>query len=329
MDITETTKDGWRALTFSANELAVTIFPDHGAEIASLVHTPTDTEMLYQSAWGRPGPADPPLEGAGTAEFLQRYAGGWQELFPNAGDPTSVDGIDFPFHGEAATASWIVDEHEGGIRARFTSSTTGLELTRVMRFADTPATLILNETVANSASNDRHFTWGHHLVLGAPFLDAGCRLDLPVTWGWIPSLPGDAHRLEPTERFTWPNAIGRDGLPIDLRDVPGPEVDSHDGLYMTGLESGYLAAENPQLGMRFEISFDPHVFPWVTLWMPYGGLHEPPLKNMYGVGIEPWRTPLPLAEAIEAGEALLLAPGKDIQTELRVQVSEISVRPRS
>jgi hypothetical protein len=318
-----TSQDPWRQISIEGSDLRVTVLPERGAEISSIVHVPTGTETLYQAVWGRPGPEDPPLDGSDGVAFLERYAGGWQELFPNAGDPTTVEGRDYPFHGEAATARWTVEESSRGLLAEFTSPNTGLVLTRTMGFGAAPGTLVLDETVTNPTAYVRHFTWGHHLVLGAPFLEAGCHLDLPVTWGWIPTLPGDVHRLEPTDRFVWPNAADREGQPIDLRDVPGPEIDTHDGLYMTGLDAGYLAAENPRLNLRFEITFDIDVFRWVTLWMPYGGLHDGPLAGMYGLGIEPWRTPLALADAIEAGESLRLAPGGNLHTQLEVHIGPI------
>src|SRR5690606_31674268 len=110
----------------------------------------------------------------------------------------------------------------------------------------------------------------------------------------------------------------RNGEWVDLSIVPGPGSATVDSAFLGGLTAGCLAVENPRLALRLEFSFDPEVFPWVNLWMPYGGLHDGPLAGMYGLGPEPWRTPLPLGQAIEAGEAIRLAPGARLKTELAV-----------
>ena len=51
--------------------------------------------------------------------------------------------------------------------------------------------------------------------------------------------------------------------------------------------------------------------------MPYGGSDAPPLTGMYGLGVEPYVSRYPLARAMAAGEARVLAPGESLETTLR------------
>jgi hypothetical protein len=154
-------------------------------------------------------------------------------------------------------------------------------------------------------------------VLGPPFVERGCILDAPVrTIETIPELWEETARLEPGQRSEWPHARLRGGGTVDLREVPGPEAGSHDDVYLTDLSSGTASVTNPRLGLRFRLEFDPQVFRWLISWQPYGGAHELPLTGTYALGVEPWVSRLPLADAIAAGEAIEVAPGESFRTSL-------------
>jgi hypothetical protein len=178
-------------------------------------------------------------------------------------------------------------------------------------------TLALDERVTNEGLVPAHFTWGHHLVLGPPFLEAGCTLDVPArTIVTIPEMWEDTARLEPGQRSDWPHARLRGGGTADLRVVPGPDAESHDDVYLTDLEGGTVTVEGPRLAFR--LTFDPAVFRWLVSWQPYGGARAEPLAGAYALGIEPWVSRLPLGEAVEAGEAIELAAGASFDTSLEV-----------
>jgi hypothetical protein len=57
-------------------------------------------------------------------------------------------------------------------------------------------------------------------------------------------------------------------------------------------------------------------------WQPYGGADLPPLTGIYGVGLEPWSAPAPLAQAAAAGQATRLLPGESLETALVASVLE-------
>jgi hypothetical protein len=46
-----------------------------------------------------------------------------------------------------------------------------------------------------------------------------------------------------------------------------------------------------------------------------------PLRGSYALGVEPWTSRLPLEQAVEAGEALELAPRETLSTRLTASVS--------
>jgi hypothetical protein len=185
---------------------------------------------------------------------------------------------------------------------------------------------VLDETVTNIGDVPQHFVWGHHCVVGGPWLEAGCRLDMPArTITTIDQIYEEkTARLAPGQREQWPLARTRDGGQVDLSTIPGVETHSHDDVYMTDLTDGWVAVSNPRLGLRFSLGWDASIFRWVISWQPYGGAEALPFKGLpYAVGIEPWVSNKPLGAAAEAGEALVLAPGASLSTTLTAAVSQL------
>ena len=304
---------GWRALAVGDDVLRAIVLPERGAELHSLVHVPTETELLFQAPWGLHPPSPE------RTSFLDRYAGGWQELFPSANDETIYGGETIPFHGEVALLPWECEERDEALVCRVRCERTPFLLERTLRF---DGRLVVEERVTNEGDDVAHFTWGHHLVLGPPFLEAGSRLEVPAhTIVTIPELWEDTARLEPGQRSPWPHARLREGGTVDLRIVPGPEAASHDDVYLTDLDDGLVTVESSRLRVR--LGFDHELFRWLISWQPYGGALDEPLAGSYALGIEPWVSRLPLGQAVEAGEAIELPPGASLETTLWLAVEEI------
>ena len=174
--VVEGERAGWRALTLDNGDLRVTVIPDKGAEIVELIDARTGIDVLFHAPWGLQPPGSPPREGSGGHAFLENYGGGWQELFPSAGDPCTYRGRPIPFHGEVASLPWDY-EPLGGAAARLTVDCrrTPFRLERVMSLPDGERTLRLEETAVNESADPAHLVWGHHCVVGPPFLGQGCQ----------------------------------------------------------------------------------------------------------------------------------------------------------
>ena len=192
----------------------------------------------------------------------------------------------------------------------------------MLRLREGEPELQIEGAVRNESTETAHFVWGHHCVVGPPFLEPGCRLEIPArTIVTSPELwEPDTARLEPRRREPWPWAPLRAGGTVDLRDVPGPETGSHDDLYVTDLDEGWLAVSNPRLNLTFRLEWEHEVFGWIVLWQPYGGAVAPPLTGSYALGIEPWTSRLNLEQAVEAGTANELAGGASFTTSLRARL---------
>ena len=196
---------------------------------------------------------------------MWNYAGGWQELFPSVNDavhlPRPADPV--PRGGRLAAVgargarTATATRHGCGSRTRARRIAVPARARAPARRGQRRRSFV-EETVRNESAEDAHFVWGHHCVVGPPFLEPGCRLEIPArtivtsTELWEP----ETARLEPGRREPWPLAPLRAGGTVDLRDVPGPETGSHDDLYVTELEAGWLEVSNPRLELTFRLEWD-------------------------------------------------------------------------
>ena len=309
--------DGHTAVTLENDRLSVVVLPGKGADIFSMVHKPSGIDALMKTPWGLK-----PASGSPQAEFLENYEGAWQELFPNANDACKVEGRTIPFHGEVALRSWEWAVERDGpagcvVALRVETRSLPFRLERRMVLDAGSPRLVLDESVTNLGSSRLPFVWGHHIVLGAPFLEAGCELDIPATELRTPDEPYElaTAELPGGQVRAWPFADGSaPGSRVDLRRIPGPEAHTHDDVYLSGFRQGHWTVTNGRRGLRVSLDWDADIFRSVTLWRPFGGSDLPPLTGIYGVGIEPWVSRHNLVQAVEAGEARWLDAGESLRT---------------
>ncbi len=318
---------GWRALVLENDLLRVVLLPDKGADLYRLIHKPSGVDVLYQSHWGLQPAGAPPRADSGDREYMWNYERGWQELFPSANHACTYRGRAMPFHGEVATLSWesaVLRDTAEEVAVVFSvrCRQTPFRVERRMSLRRGQATLYFDETITNESDAPAHFVWGQHCVVGAPFLEAGCRLETPARELFTaPELNEYTARLEPDQHATWPLARLRAGGSVDLRPVPGPEAHTHDVVFLTDLSGGWVAVSNPRLNLTFRLHWDPSVFKWLIVWQPYGGCEAMPLTGVYALGIEPWTARRNLEGALADGEALELAGGASFSASLQATLS--------
>lgn len=318
--------NGHRAVWLENDRLSVCILPEKGADIYRITYLPAGVQLLMQSPWGLKPPSAGPVE-----DFLDNYPGGWQELFPNPGDSVEYAGERLPFHGEAALLPWSwsplrFDDDHAEARFSVDLSKTPFRLERLMRLTPGSSRLTVECRVENRSDQVQHFCWGHHVVLGGDFIEAGCSMQAPAGLIYTPTElyePETAHLLE-GQRSAWPMATTRipPGGEMDLRQIPGPEARQHEDIYLLELERGEVEVINPRLGLGFQLAWDQALFRCIVNWRPLGGAFAPPLTGLYGLGIEPWTSHRSLTDAIREGEAIRLDPGATLATVLYASVFE-------
>ncbi|MGZ4278348.1 MAG: hypothetical protein ACXVFK_15710 [Solirubrobacteraceae bacterium] len=182
------------------------------------------------------------------------YAGGWHELFANAGDACVVDGVPLPFHGEASTARWDVVTHDDDALVLRVASRLPVVLERRMRLAGDRAALLLEETVTNVGTGPVEILWAHHPTFAAR---PGMRIDVPAgavhaDAGWRPTHLD----VEAGAEGRWPQ-LGA----ADLSRIPDGR--SEHLCFLPDLDGGWAALRDPG-GSGAALAWDAAV--WPHMW---------------------------------------------------------------
>jgi hypothetical protein len=171
--------------------------------------------------------------------------------------------------------------------------------------------------------------WGHHPAFSAPFLDAGCRIDLPrCNWSAAPHSDNLPRRFEAITASTYP-------YPLALRDsvesfdaVQSKESRTEDVLLLSEMEKGWCVVRNPQQKLAVSLVWDRTVFPYMWCWQSYGGRWGYPYYGRaYVLAIEPFNCPtLPFPESVAKGIAPMLGVGERIETRLEAAIVDADAR---
>ncbi len=328
--ILEIDYQGLRCLILENASLRVGVAADKGADIYEFLHKPSDTEFLLRTPLGlrAAGPVHPsiPLR---EGSFLDYYEGGWQELFPTAGDaPCDYKGAQLGMHGEVALQPWsyrILEDQPEQIAVQFSVQTlrSPFRLERTLRVHAGIPELQIQERVHNWGDEAMDFMWGHHPALGWPFLDEYCQIELPpctVTVRGSECAP--TTRLAPDQSAPWPLLRGLHGETVDLSKLPAPEARAHDFAFLHDFAEGWYRVKNPRLGLGFHMRWPRAVFGCLWLWqVSRGAAGFPWYGTTYNLALEPHSSfPPMLPKAIEQGRQLTLAPGASLEAELSAAI---------
>ncbi|MBN9658418.1 MAG: aldose 1-epimerase [Acidobacteria bacterium] len=325
--VREHERNGFAAVTLENDALAATFLPGRGAELHALVDKARGVDLLWKSPWN-PGrqPASLPLAEAGSeAAWLDQYGGGWQFLFPNAGDACEYRGARLNFHGEASVRQWdyqVVRHDAAAVEVRFELATSRgpFHVIRTIRVERGRPVILFEESIRNLGEEDHHYMWGHHPAFGAPFLDEGCRLTIPARRYLAHDVEISEHaRVAAGTRGSWPLVPGRDGTPVDLSVWPERGRRVTEFGYLCELDAGWYALQNGALGLGFGLAWPKEVFPYVWFWQELrGSFGYPWYGRSYVAAVEPF-TSMPgsgLVKAIECGTAPLLRAGANVNARL-------------
>ncbi len=323
---------GMRAVTISNRFLSATILPEKGCDLYSLEYRPRGIDLLWKSPW----PTRKPGSSIGTAAsseaaWLEHYEGGWQILFPNGGDACSYKGAELNFHGEASVSPWdytIARRSSTGVVVEFSTELvrSPFRLRRTVTVERSLPALVIEEQIENRAEEDMQFMWGHHPAFGAPFIDTGCRLQVPAR----SFLAHDAEvspscRVPAGARGEWPVLEGKGGRRIDLSVVPPAGERVTEFGYLCDLDGGWYALSNASAGVGFGLAWPRDVFPYLWFWQELrGSFGYPWYGRCYVMAVEPF-TSIPgagLARAIGSGTAPVLKAGARVQARLAAVLFE-------
>ena len=321
-------KPGIPAVRMANDVISVDILPDKGADIYSLVHRPSNIDVMLKLPAGLRAPGQGMLSSNSQTAWLEMYEGGWQEILPNGGDPCHYKGVELNFHGESTTLPWhyaIIKNSADEVIVDFSVQLyrSPLHITRRMSLAAGSDTLKLDERVTNQAGEPIDLMWGHHPAFGAPFLSGDCRIHTNAKTILVDAASNT--ELLPLAQSAWPLAQTLDGLGRDLSRVPPQTNRSATYCYLKDFEGApWYAIVNSALKLGVGLTCSPEIFKCFWLWQEMGASAGFPFySRTYTMAIEPW-TSYPghgLTSVMNSTQThLTLSPGQVISAQLNISL---------
>jgi hypothetical protein len=298
--------------------LAVTVLPEKGADIHSLVWKPQALDILWKAPWGLSATGAAALAAGTEAAWMDQYAGGWQVIFPNGGDACTYRGAPLNFHGEASLSAWnCAARRDGkGLDLSLKLRRSPFALSRALTLEENSPALLIADTIENLGEEPLHYMWGQHPAFGRPFLD-GCRLQVPAKRFLAHDVEiSPSCRIAAGAAGPWPVLTGKNGAPVDLRVVPLADERVTEFGYLTDLDDGWYALVNRERNLAFGLAWPREIFPYLWFWQELRGSFGYPWYGRCSVmAIEPF-TSIPgagLERAIARGTAPVLPPGGKVE----------------
>lgn len=297
---------GIPAVLLEGRYLRVTVLPELGGKIYSIVSKADDTELLWHNP--RLDPRRPPF----GANFDNYFTGGWDHPFPTL-NPSGTFPDQIPYLGELWSLPWQVLPADGDPCAVTIGVSTVIVPCRVqcrIRVEPDAPRLTLGYSIANVGWSPVAVTWGLHPCLA---IEEGSRFRLPVTKGTVLQSPGGGLGTEGAT-YRWPLADTASG-PMDMSVAAAADRQVY-GLHQFDLEEGWFEVVRTS-GTRATFRFPRETFPVINFWAVYGGW-----RGIHHAALEPWSTrALSLEQAAGIGEEMTMLPGQEIRADVQLEVA--------
>ena len=287
-------------------ELLVRLDPCHRGEILDLVDLASGRQLLGRPPFGSTEPVAGDLD---EETWTAAYRGGWQFLFPNAGNACVVDGERHGFHGRASNDPWeVVTAGESTATLRWRGH--GLEVERRLALEDGSLAVWVE---ARALERAVPLVALEHVAIGLELLEPSVEIELPA--GLAYELSETAGPVQPPPGAPrWPEVLLLDGS-VERADRWALARERSRLLVVADLPEGRAVVRNGARGAGLELRWDAEFLRHLWLWHDVrvlGGILRGQAEILT---IEPTSVPhsLGLAAAVEQGQARWLEPGETLR----------------
>ncbi len=281
-----------------AEGIALTMMPERGGKITSLVDTDRDREWLEQAADVLVGPPD--VENS----FDEGDMSGWDEMMPTISAcryPGAA--IELPDHGELWRVPWEVTRQSSfSVSTRVPGHILPYVFERTLTLD--PRRVRMEYRVSTTGDDDLTFLWAAHPLFA---LQPGTRLVLDGGSSSFEQVHEDGARTA----VTWPPS----GVVIaDVADV------GHGQKFFTSaLNESVAASLTDPDGAQLTLGWRASQIPWIGLWLDNCSLSRRPVA-----AIEPTCAPDDSLEASSlAGQSWTVPPGLAKHWNIKISVSGV------
>lgn len=320
------------SINLSNDALEVTITPERGADITSLVDKATGVQVFAQSPTALVTSAGA-ASGSSLVQWINGYPGGWQVLVPNAGPEREWAGVTQGYHGEASLAAWRICAVESDrVELETHLLTAPLHVRRVVSIKAQILSVV--DQVTNQACRATSFRLCQHPAFGDKFLDGSSYLEIAA--GRFLADAENPGSLAARNQEGTPKEILKPGPHPTTVSLPGPGTgESLSGaftefpLQTDGSTTTAATFFSPNMGLSARLSWDTKIYPHAWFWIEANATPTWPwFQRLYSVAVEPSNV-LPGSGGSQAGferggPGTTLEGGETLTSEVTLELNPIA-----
>jgi galactose mutarotase-like enzyme len=294
---------GVRRLTLENGVIRLQVLPEVGGKVTSLFHVPGGQEFIYQPPDLSRGYSVP---GYG-ALFKDFDNSGFDECIPTVGAcpyPNKAAGelpdIQLPDHGEVWSVPWQSQSQGESLELQCRGTQLPFLFQKVLTLNG--STVTISYKVENTSFQELIYLWSSHPLL---VIHPGDHIRIPPEVHNVFIDQSHTGRLGGFgNRCNWPVAAEKSGRLTDLSLIHPPDTNAAEKFFTPRLSQGWCALDSPARGHSLTFRFDPHVVPFVGMWINQGGWPVHSSEKHYCIALEPCNgAPDSLEKAVEMGQA--------------------------
>ena len=309
--ITGTIFKGLDALKIENDILCVTISPELGGKIASVVHKDKNFEFYFQHK------KEVFLKPELNSNFAEFDASGFDDCFPTV-DACSVrlNGkvIQYPDHGEIWSKVMSYEISDDTLILRCSSAI--LPYTYEKQVSLSGDTLSLNYKIINNGDESFPCIWTMHGLLNC---EEDMEIYLPRGTESVLSVQDSKVFGESGALLSYPDAVTPDGALYHLNRVKPVTAGKTEKFYVNGeITAGQCGVYYPSEDLHCRIFFGTDKLPYLGLWITEGGF-----RGDYNLALEPstgFYDSIDIAE--RNGKGGRLNPGDELNFCIQIKYSK-------
>ncbi|MCP4404205.1 MAG: hypothetical protein GY801_43720 [bacterium] len=257
-----------KALVLENEWLAVSILPEIGSKIVSILYKPLNHELLWQEP-----DEDLPQIGYATP-YGKAESIGFDEMFPTVSRCFCEDepwlGAEIPDHGEVRTLPWDYELEDRCVKLRIHGGRFPYLLEKTVRLDE--ACVKIDYCATNLSPFDFQYIWAAH-----PLFTAVPDMEIVVPQGMnsiINSVAG-ATLQSYGKQYDFPLAMLDNGEQCSLEKISEKDGVGYQKYYFAGkVPEGWCALYNPEKQLNVGLSFPKEQIPYLGMWVNEGGWGE-------------------------------------------------------
>ena len=282
--------------TLENEHLQVDVVPALGGKLTSIFNRRLGKEFLWnnkQLPLKKQFPND---------DYDTNFWGGVDELLPND-IVESIDGVDYPDHGELWTTGLECTVSENLFTVSGELPKSKLFYSKQIELLPNSPRIRMKYKIQNRSGQLRHFLWKLHAALN---ISEGDRLESKASKGKI--VYPESSRFTQEGAFEWPMINGMDASRVPAKD------NTMDFFYLWDSPEGEMTMVMDNGKICFTYEYDQGVFPYQWYFASYGKF-----RNHYTAILEPASAmPVSVNQAQTLNQCTKLLPDETLTTVVTI-----------